>query len=155
MNRQRDDAIMENNMNHYRFEDMKIGMTERFAVTIGKEQQEAFYLLTGDDNPLHRDHDFALKRGFEDKVVYGMLAASYYSTLAGVYLPGENCLINECKVTYHRPVYPGDTLTVEGIVKDVRESTQRVKIEGKMTRADGTVVNTAVIAVSFTQESME
>lgn len=137
-------------MKQYRFEDMETGMTERFVVTVGKEQQEAFYLLTGDYNPLHRDVDFARKRGFENRVVYGMLASAYYSTLAGVYLPGENCLINECKVTYHQPVYPGDVLTVEGVVKDVRESTRRVKIEGKMTRADGTVVNTAVIAVSFT-----
>ncbi len=139
-------------MRRYRFEDMEIGMTERFAVTVGEEQQDAFYRLTGDCNPLHRDADFARKRGFEDRVVYGMLASAYYSTLAGVYLPGENCLINECKITYHQPVYPGDVLTVEGVVKDVRESTRRVKIEGKMTRTDGTVVNTALISVSFTAE---
>ncbi len=139
-------------MRQYRFEDMKTGMTERFVVTVTEEQQEAFFALTGDCNPLHRDADFAKKRGFEDCVVYGMLASAYYSTLAGVYLPGENCLINECKVTYHQPVYPGDVLTVEGVVSDVRESTRRVKIAGKMTRADGTVVNTAVIAVSFTGE---
>ncbi|MBD5468100.1 MAG: dehydratase [Lachnospiraceae bacterium] len=139
-------------MRQYRFEDMKTGMTERFVVTVGAEQQEAFFALTGDSNPLHRDADFAKKRGFEDRVVYGMLASAYYSTLAGVYLPGENCLINECKVTYYQPVYPGDVLTVEGVVSDVRESTRRVKIAGKMTRADGTVVNTAVIAVSFTGE---
>lgn len=137
-------------MRQYRFEDMAAGMTERFVVTIGEEQQEAFYRLTGDGNPLHRDADFAKKRGFEDRVVYGMLASAYYSTLVGMYLPGENCLINECKVTYHQPVYPGDVLTVEGTVKDVRESTRRVKIEGKMTRADGTLVNTALVIVSFT-----
>lgn len=139
-------------MRQYRFEDMRTGMTERFVVTVTEGQQEAFFALTGDCNPLHRDADFAKKRGFEDRVVYGMLASAYYSTLAGVYLPGENCLINECKVTYHQPVYPGDVLTVEGVVSDVRESTRRVKIAGKMTRADGTVVNTAVIAVSFTGE---
>lgn len=137
-------------MRRYRFEDMKTGMTERFAVTIAEEQQEAFYRLTGDANPLHRDGEFALQRGFRGRVVYGMLASAYYSTLAGMYLPGENCLINECKVTYHQPVYIGDTLTVEGVVSDVRESTRRIKIAGTMTRADGTVVNTAVITVSFT-----
>lgn len=137
-------------MKQYRFEDMKVGMAERFVVTVGEEQQEQFFRLTGDCNPLHRDAGFARERGFADRVVYGMLASAYYSTLAGVYLPGENCLINECKVTYHQPVYPGDVLTVEGVVSDVRESTRRIRISGKMTRADGTVVNTAVIAVSFT-----
>ena len=129
---------------------MKVGMAERFVVTVGEEQQEQFFRLTGDCNPLHRDAGFARERGFADRVVYGMLASAYYSTLAGVYLPGENCLINECKVTYHQAVYPGDVLTVEGVVSDVRESTRRIRISGKMTRADGTVVNTAVIAVSFT-----
>lgn len=140
-------------MNQYRFEDMKTGMSHRFVVTIGERQQEAFLGITGDSNPLHCDGDFARKRGFEGRVVYGMLASSYYSTLAGVCLPGENCLINECKVTYCQPVYIGDTLTVEGVVSDVRESTGRIRISGRMTNQHGAVVNTAVIAVSFTKES--
>ena len=139
-------------MNQYSFEDMKPGMTESFFVEITKELQQQFENLSGDMNPLHKDAEFARKRGFQDRVVYGMLASSFYSTLVGVYLPGEKCLINECKISYHLPVYIGDRLLVEGTVSDVREGTRRIKVTGKMTNQNGELVNAAVITVSFTAE---
>ncbi len=139
-------------MNTYTFEKMQLGMTESFLVEITAQLQQKFEELSGDVNLLHKDAEFARKRGFQDRVVYGMLATSYYSTLVGVYLPGENCLINECRIAYHQPVYIGDRLTVEGTVSDIREGTQRVKISGKMTNQQGQIVNSAVITVSFTKE---
>lgn len=141
-------------MNTYRFEDLKVGMEEAFEVQITDEAHRSFEQLSGDINPLHKDGVFAKRRGFEDRVVYGMLASSHYSTLAGVYLPGENCLINECRVMYYKPVYIGDRLKVEGKISDLRESTQRVKIAGKMTNQNGEIVNSAVITVSFTKEQL-
>jgi len=139
-------------MNQYSFEDMKPGMTESFSVEITKELQQQFENLSGDMNPLHKDAEFARRRGFQDRVVYGMLASSFYSTLVGVHLPGEKCLINECKISYHLPVYIGDRLLVEGTVSDVREGTRRIKVAGKMTNQNGELVNAAVITVSFTAE---
>ena len=139
-------------MNQYSFEDMKPGMTESFFVEITKELQQQFENMSGDMNPLHKDAEFARRRGFQDRVVYGMLASSFYSTLVGVYLPGEKCLINECKISYHLPVYIGDRLLVEGTVSDVREGTRRIKVTGKMTNQNGELVNAAVITVSFTAE---
>lgn len=138
-------------MNTYCFEEIRIGMTERFTVEITEESQACFAKLSGDHNPLHCDERFAKERGFEGPVAYGMLAASYYSTLAGVYLPGENCLLNECRVTFQKPVYPGDTLVVEGTVSDIREATRRIKVNGTMTNQHGETVNQAVITVSFTK----
>ncbi|MBQ9091319.1 MAG: hypothetical protein IJY52_03500, partial [Anaerotignum sp.] len=48
-----------------------------------------FLAITGDINPLHNDQEFAQKQGHPDKVAFGMLTASFLSTLAGVYLPGR------------------------------------------------------------------
>ena len=39
--------------------------------------------------PHHVDADYARGRGFPGRVVYGMLGASFFSTLAGVYLPAS------------------------------------------------------------------
>jgi acyl dehydratase len=50
---------------------------------------ERFREDSGDINPLHLDRDYARARGFPDVVVYGLLASSFYSTLVGVYLPGD------------------------------------------------------------------
>ena len=47
-----------------------------------------------------------------------MLTASFISTLAGVYIPGENSLIHSVEVKFVKPVYVGDKLTIIGTVID-------------------------------------
>ena len=61
-------------------------------MTVTPEMMDAFRAITGDVSPIHIDADYARGRGFPGRVVYGMLGASFFSTLAGVYLPGEHCL---------------------------------------------------------------
>ena len=78
-------------MNHYRLADLTPGVTESFTVTITEEMMAQFYAITGDNSPIHMDADYAAGRGYPGRVVYGMLGASFLSTLAGVYLPGEHC----------------------------------------------------------------
>ena len=41
-----------------------------------------------------------------------MLTASFFSTMAGVYLPGKYSLIHSVEVKFLRPIYPGMVLTV-------------------------------------------
>ena len=76
-------------MNHYTLAEMTPGLTEEFAVTVTPEMMDAFRAITGDVSPIHIDADYARGRGFPGRVVYGMLGASLFSTLAGVYLPGK------------------------------------------------------------------
>ena len=117
-------------MNKYTYEDIEIGMEESFEAAITDKEMAAFRNLTGDENPLHRDYDFAHSKDFEAPVVYGMLTASYLSTLAGVYLPGENSLIQSMDIKFMAPVYPGDKLLIEGKVdfKDDRYRIIRLKV---------------------------
>lgn len=80
-------------MNDYTISDISIGMKESFFVSITDSMMHKFLDITSDENPLHLNEDFARQRGFNNKVVYGMLTASMISTLGGCYLPGRNCLI--------------------------------------------------------------
>lgn len=137
-------------MNHYSFEEIQIGLSESFAVQISEEQMNMFAAISGDLNPMHVDSSYAREKGYRGAIVYGMLASSFYSTLVGMYLPGERCLLNRCEVDYRKPVYIGDRLTVRGEVVDKRIATRRIKIKGKMTNQEGATVNTAEITVSFT-----
>ena len=105
-------------MNEYRYEEIEIGHKESFTVTITEDMMRSFCTMTGDINPLHNDEDYALSKGHTGRVVYGMLTGSLLSTLAGVYLPGKNSLIQEVKIKFAKPVYIGDTLTVEGVVEE-------------------------------------
>ena len=105
-------------MNEYLYDDIYVGQEETFNVKITQKLMDNFFKLTGDCNPLHRDLDYAKSVGFDKNVVYGMLTASFLSTLAGVYLPGKYSLIHTIETDFVKPVFVGDTLTVKGIVKE-------------------------------------
>lgn len=137
-------------MNHFDFNTIEIGMNETFQVEISQAKMDMFTEISGDLNPMHVDSDYAKKNGYTDTIVYGMLASSYYSTLVGMYLPGEKCLLNKCDIDFRKPVYVGDILTVYGEVIDKRYATRRIKIKASMRNQEDITVNTAVITVSFT-----
>lgn len=105
-------------MNEYTYEQIEIGTKESFEVSVTEEMLESFKKITGDINPLHNDAEYARLMKYEDRVVYGMLTASFLSTLAGVYLPGKRSLIMETNIKYTKPVYCGDIISVEGTVTD-------------------------------------
>lgn len=109
-------------MNEYTYDEIIIGQEESFQVTVSEEMMEQFLQITGDVNPLHRDAAYAVTRQYVDKVVYGMLTASFFSTLAGVYLPGRYSLIHSVETKFLRPVYVGDVLTVSGTVKEKEDA---------------------------------
>ena len=127
-------------MNEYRFQDLQIGLTESFEATVTAEMMENFRQMTGDINPLHNDNQYAKEHGFEDCVVYGMLSASFISTLGGVYLPGKYCLIQSVETKFVNPVFVGDVLTVSGTVKELNDTVQQAVIKVEMKRGAEKVV---------------
>lgn len=124
-------------MNQYKLEDIKVGMIETFKVQITEDMQNNFRKISGDINPMHSDVNFAKEKGFDQVLVFGMLTASFFSTLVGVYLPGENCLFQECKdIRFHSPVFIGDELEVKGEVIEIDERFKRITIKAIIRNQD-------------------
>lgn len=138
-------------MNHYSLEDLSVGMSEEFQVVITKEMHETFTKLTGDVNPMHMTEEYAKEHGYDGRLVYGMLTASFYSTLVGVYLPGERCVFHEIKTTFNAPVYEGDELTIKGTVEEIHEMFKRVKIKAEIRNGSGKKVSRATLVVGLSE----
>lgn len=116
-------------MNEYKFEDIKIGMEEKFQVSITEDMVNSFCKITGDVNPLHNDLEYTKSKGYQEKVVYGMLTSSFLSTLAGVYLPGKYSLIHSVEILFKKPVLISDSpLTIKGKVIEINESFRQFTI---------------------------
>ncbi|MBQ9359780.1 MAG: MaoC family dehydratase [Lachnospiraceae bacterium] len=124
-------------MNRYTYDEIRVGQTESFEVKITGQMLDDFRGMTGDTNPLHSDVGYAEAEGYEDRVAYGMLTASFMSTLAGVYIPGERSLIKELKIKFAKPVYPGDAITVEGEVKEKNDTFNMVVLKVTMRNDKG------------------
>ncbi|MEZ9526170.1 MaoC/PaaZ C-terminal domain-containing protein [Enterovibrio norvegicus] len=132
-------------MNHYSIDNITVGVKHQFLADITEEKLHAFTLVSGDVNPLHTNVAHAKKRGHPGVVVYGMMTASLYSTLVGVYLPGENALLQDIQTRFSRPVFVGDVLTVEGEVVEVHEALKRIEIKATIRNQNGKVVSRARI----------
>lgn len=134
-------------MNEYLFERIKVGDREGFSVKITEDMEKRFREITGDFNPLHSDDAFAREAWggkFRQHVTFGMLTASFYSTFAGVYMPGKYSLIHSIEdIKFKQPVYAGDTLTVSGVVEEKQEGLKLIAVKVKITNQDGGQVSSA------------
>ena len=132
-------------MNRFAYDDLTVGQTAEFSREITAEMMESFCRISGDTNPLHNDAQFAKSKGYDSVVVYGMLTASLYSCLAGVYLPGCNCLLHSVHSDFLKPVFVGDVLTVSGRVSEKVDTFRQLIIRAVIRNQDGVKVSRARI----------
>ena len=142
-------------MNSYRFDEIRVGQTESFTREITAEMEDRFRELSGDMNPLHRDDEYAREIGngrFRSHICFGMLTASLLSTLAGMYLPGEYSLIHSIDgISFKKPVYAGDTLTVAGTVTEKVEDLRLILVSVRISNQDGKLVSGAKMKILVQQ----
>lgn len=124
-------------MNNYSLAGLAPGTQESFTATVTEEMMASFCTLTGDVSPIHMSEEAAQRRGYPGRVVYGMLGASFLSTMAGVYLPGESCLLHEVNVKFAKPVFLGDVLTITATVAEVNETFREVTVKAVITNQAG------------------
>ena len=139
-------------MNSYKFVDINVGLEESFSVTVNSEKLDKFLKISGDINPLHTDAEYSKSKGFSDRVVYGMLTSSFFSTLVGVYLPGKYCILQGVDIQFSKPVYIDDILTITGKVSYINEAYKQLEIKAVIINQDNKKVSKATIKVGVMDE---
>jgi len=119
-------------LNDYEYGDILIGKVFEFEKVLAIEDLDSFAKLTGDYNPLHCDEEYSKSKGFENRVVYGMLAGSLFSTLVGMICPGKRNLYLTQSLNFKRPLYPGEKLIVRGEIVGKNESINILTIKTKI-----------------------
>lgn len=89
----------------------------------------AFAQLTGDYNPLHMDKAYASTTEFGERVAHGMLVASFFSTLVGMYLPGRRALFLAQQVQFTKPVRLGERITFRGCVRHKTDALHMLDVD--------------------------
>lgn len=115
--------------NEYTFDDIKIGLEHKFTEKITKSNLDSFAIVSGDYNPLHMDEIYAKTTKFKKRVCHGMLLASFFSRLVGMYIPGKNALYFSQTLDFQNPCYVDDTVTVQGQVMDKSDSTKIITLK--------------------------
>jgi hypothetical protein len=69
----------------------KLHLNQTFSTNFSFSQQDVadFARVTGDNNPVHLDEEFASKTIFKTRIMHGMLGACVFSKVFGTLFPGE------------------------------------------------------------------
>jgi 3-oxoacyl-[acyl-carrier protein] reductase len=119
------------------FDQIQVGDEEELTHLLTKSDVQVFATLTGDFNPLHLDEAFARRTLFRKPVVYGMLSASFISTMIGMLLPGNGALWTGQTLEFLQPAFVGDTLRVVARVKHKSPATRALVLELVITNQYG------------------
>ena len=131
---------MDEEPSEYSFDEIEIGMQKKFNVTITEEIVNDFAKLSGDYNPLHMNKEYAASTSFKKRVVHGMLLASFFSRIDGMYLPGKHALYFSQSLNFVNPCFVGEKITVEGEVIDKSIATKIIKLKTRVTNEQGKVL---------------
>jgi 3-oxoacyl-[acyl-carrier protein] reductase len=119
------------------FDQIQVGDEAELTHLLTRSDVQAFATLTGDFNPLHLDEAFARRTLFRKPVVYGMLSASFISTMIGMLLPGNGALWTGQTLEFLQPAFVGDTLRVVARVKHKSPAMRAVALEVVITNQYG------------------
>ncbi len=105
---------------------MNIGDQRSYKRVITKQDVETFGKLTGDMNDAHFNEAYAKTTIFKKPIVHGMLVGSLFSKIFGLDYPGEGTIYCSQSLSFKKPVYPDQVLTVIVTVKDIVLEKNRV-----------------------------
>jgi len=100
----------------HKYEEINVGDKFEFRRSLTREDINNYAKLIGDYNPLHVDEQFAQNTFYQGIISHGMLPASLFSTLLGMYCPGKNSIILSLSVKFKKPVRPDINLVIRGEV---------------------------------------
>lgn len=124
-----------------RYEDIAIGAAYSFERTIHRDDVFQFADLTGDHNPLHIDPAFGAQSRFGKNIVHGMLAASLFSTLVGMYCPGDHALYMSQTIQFRKPIFYGDQVLVKATVTAKIDALRMITMKTELIKDDAVVVS--------------
>ncbi len=113
----------------YYIEDIEVGQKVKFFKTFRQEDVEKFSEISGDNNPVHLDVNYASKTIFKKRVVHGFLTASLISAAIGTKLPGPGSIYLNQSLKFLAPVFPDEEVIVELTIKNINLEKRRVIID--------------------------
>jgi acyl dehydratase len=121
----------------YNFEELFVGQKANFFKKIGSTLVNDFAKISGDFNPLHMNDEYASTTNFGKRVCHGMLLASFFSQLIGMYLPGKNSLYFSQTLNFRNPCFIDDNITIEGEIIEKKSNIKLIVIKTTIHNQDG------------------
>jgi len=138
-----------------KLDNLHIGQKIEFTEVISESMVEKFAKLSGDYNPHHMDESYAEKTRFKKRVCHGMLLASLFSRLTGMYLPGKGSLYFSQSLNFISPTFIDDKVTVEGEIVKISRSTGIITLKTRIIKENNIELVTGEANVVVLEPSLD
>jgi len=116
-----------------------VGDTAERSRAVTSRDIELFTEISGDRNPLHYDPEFAAATSFGEIVVQGGITTAILNAVVAEDLPGPGTVFLNVDWSFRAPVRPGDVITAQVEVTEVRSDKPITKLSTAVVRDDGVV----------------
>ena len=114
-----------------------VGASARMRRAVTARDIELFSEISGDFNPLHYDESYVDASPFGGVVVQGGVSTAILNAVVAQHLPGPGSVFLNLTLDFRAPVRPGDTITGEVEVVEVRSDKPITRCRMSVTRDDG------------------
>ncbi|TYL47873.1 MaoC family dehydratase [Marinomonas sp. IMCC 4694] len=125
----------------YTLEQLSIDQSIEYRKYVTEADVHAFADITGDNNPVHLDAEYAAATSFGKPIAHGMLTAGFISAAIGTRLPGPGCIYLEQTLKFRAPVFIGQEVVTTVKVTDINTRRRRATLK-TVCECEGKVVVT-------------
>jgi 3-hydroxybutyryl-CoA dehydratase len=126
---------------------LQLGQSASYTKTITNKDVLLFAEVSGDDNPVHVNEEYASTTMFKGRIVHGALVASLFSKVLGTDLPGNGTIYLGQESRFMKPVRLNETITATVTVVEILVEKNRVKLETIARNSAGEIVVTGFATV--------
>lgn len=129
----------------------KIKLSQTFVHEFSFSQQDVidFARVTGDNNPVHLDEEFASKTMFKTRIMHGMLGACVFSKVFGTLFPGDGTIYLSQSISFLKPMYVDNRYVAHFEVLEIQEK-NRARISTSILNDEGKkVVNGEAVIMNL------
>lgn len=101
-----------------------------------------FAEITGDNNPIHINLEYAAKTGFKRPIIHGMLGAAIFSKVFGTLFPGEGTIYLKQSLNFLRPIYTNTNYEAIFTIKEINNEKSSAVVETVIKNTDGKICTT-------------
>ena len=105
----------------YTIGQLSVGMQASFTKQVTNDDIVKFAEVSGDNNPVHLDEEFAKTTRFGGRIAHGMLSAGHISAVLANQLPGPGTIYLGQSLAFKAPVKPGDVVVTTVEVKSIEK----------------------------------
>jgi acyl dehydratase len=116
---------------------INVGDTFKHSFSFTQEDVVLFAKVTGDNNPVHLDEEYASKTLFKRPIIHGMLGATVFSKVFGTMFPGEGTIYLNQNLQFLRPMLVNTIYNAQFEVSEIDREKHRATISTSVTNEEG------------------